>query len=70
VAVEVEGGICWLWTLREGSVGCGKARDLAILFVCSQCSGSVNICYTLTDPHWNIEHFLKFLLVFDKIVRI
>jgi hypothetical protein len=41
VAVEVEGGIWWLckmrefrwlWALREGSDGCGKARDLAILF--------------------------------------
>jgi hypothetical protein len=22
VAMEVEGGIRWLWTLKEGSVGC------------------------------------------------
>jgi hypothetical protein len=24
LAVEVEGGICYLWKLREGSGGCGS----------------------------------------------
>ncbi len=46
----------------DGSVGCGKARDLAILFGCSQCSGSVYISYgtlVLTDPQIGTINFFK-----------
>ncbi len=56
--MEVKEGIWWL---REGSVGCGKARDLSIFLVVLSVLIVLDpyIFLTRGSADWNNEHFFE-----------